>query len=374
MKILFLDHARTVVSGAEFRLLDLARALPAHAITPIVACDPASPLGARLDAAGVAHVPAVFPGLQSNRTLTHVAANGTGLVRVVAQLVRAVRTAGADVVHANTLLTRLPSILAGRLCRRPVIWHVRDVVVQPAWRRLYRTVGRLVDRVITVSDAVRTEFPHHPRMRTIYNGLALERYEADRDRARQWLGVDASMVVVGLAGALTPWKGHEIFLDAARLVSRRSSEPLLFVVAGGHLGDADRRAALERHAAALDLRDRVRFTGFCDDVPRLLSALDIAVTPSLRPDPLPGSVLEAMAVTRPVIASRIGGIPEIVDDGVTGVLVPPGDAHALADSLQRLIEAPARCADMGRAGRATIERRFRLDTSVRHLVEVYASL
>ena len=379
MRVLFLDHARTVISGAQFRLLDLAASLPAHGVTPIVACDPTSPLSLRLSSLGVEQVPVLFPDLHSNGTLRRLSGNMATLPLAVGQLCRAIKKTGADAVHINTLLPRLPGAVGARLCGCPVLWHVRDFVIQPVWCRLYRVVARIVDRIITVSNACQADFAGHPRMRTIYNGLDLKRYgghsDADRAAARRDLGVEDDTVVVGLVGLLTAWKGHEVLLDAARDLIAASSTPIAFVIAGGEPDrNSSRRLILERYAASLGIRNWVRFTGFREDIPLLLSALDIAVAPSSRPDPLPGSVLEAMASARPVVASRIGGIPEMVEDGSTGFLVEPGNRIELADRLAKLIDDPALRERMGKAGRAAVETKFTLDSCIRTLLEVYRGL
>ena len=214
MRVLYLDHAADRISGAEFRLLDLARRLPAHGVTPVVACAPGSPLDARLAALGVERVPVVFPNLHANGTVGKLAGNGRDLARTVRALRTAIRRQRIDLVHVNTLWPRLPGLLAGRWARRPVVWHIRDFVIQPAWRRLYRLAGPLVDRVLTVSDACHTELPGHPRMSTLPNGLDLKRYRGDRAAGRELLGVGAGDLAVGLCGELVPWKGHEVLLEA----------------------------------------------------------------------------------------------------------------------------------------------------------------
>lgn len=377
MKVLFLDQHRIGISGAQFRLLDLAATLPAHGITPIVACDPSSSLSDRLRALGVAQVAMVFPDLHSNGASKRLTYNIAELTHTSVRLCQAIRKTRAHVVHVNTLMPRLPGLLAARATRRPVIWHIRDFVVQPAWRRLYRALSPLVDRIIAVSDACRQEFAGHPRARTIYNGLDVDRYvvsdPAVRARLRRELLVAEDGVLIGVvAGTLTPWKGHEVFLDAAAQLVRASHPPMTFVIACDH--PAERLVALRERARALGIERCVRFTGFVTEVPALLAALDVAVVPSLARDPLPGAVIEAMAAGRPVVGSRVGGIPEMLEDGKSGFLIDPGDPMVLADRLTRLSESPELRDEMGRTGRATVESRFRLELSVQQLLEVYAGL
>jgi glycosyltransferase involved in cell wall biosynthesis len=375
MKVLFLDHARTVISGAEFRLLDLVSALPAHAVTPLVACDPASPLAARLRDLGVEQVPIIFPEIQANPTVSRLATNIAALIQTTLELCRQIRKNAVDVVHVNTLLPRLPGLFAAHLCRRPVVWHIRDFVIQPAWRRLYSALAPMVSSIVRVSDACRSEFPLHPRILTIYNGLDPKRYQLDRNAARREFGLDGATVAIGFVGLLAPWKGPELLLEAAGRLPLRALPQTLFLIVGGESPKAaGQRPRLERKAYQLGIADRTRFLGFTAEVPRLLAALDIVVAPSLRQDPFPGSVLEAMAAALPVVASRVGGIPEMVEDGRTGVLVEPGNADALAHGLAHLANSPELRRLMGVAGREVVESRFQLETSVRRLVELYAEL
>jgi glycosyltransferase involved in cell wall biosynthesis len=373
MRVLFLDHARSEVSGAEFRLLDLVEALPAHGIDPLVACDPASPLARRLGRAGATVLPAVFPSLQANGTPLRAAANAAGLVRCAAALRRHVHAHGIDVVHANTLLTRLPALLAARLTGRRVVWHVRDFVVQPRWRRLYARLARAVDVVVTVSRACRAEFPGHPRLVTVPNGIDAKRYDVERAAGRAALGLAPAAIAVGVVGLLEPWKGHDVFLEALARIARASALPVHAVVAGGESSKSPGRlGVLAARAEALGLPDRVHVLGFRDDVPVVLAGLDVAAVPSLRPDPLPGSVLEAMAARLPVIGARTGGIPEMVAEGVTGLLVRPGDVADLASAMLELAHRVGLRRLMGEAGRERVERDFALDAMVRRLAAVYA--
>jgi glycosyltransferase involved in cell wall biosynthesis len=203
----------------------------------------------------------------------------------------------------------------------------------------------------------------------------VKRYRADRDVARRELGFNDETVVIGLLGLFEPWKGHELLLDAATRPPLMTASKVRFLIAGDDSPKTvGQRQRLEERARQLGIGDRIQILGFIDDVPRRLAALDIAVAPSLRPDPLPGSVLEAMAAGLPVVASNTGGIPEMVDAGRTGFLVEPGNATALAETLARLAASAPLRAEMGRAGREVVESRFTIETSVRRLVEVYASL
>jgi glycosyltransferase involved in cell wall biosynthesis len=145
-----------------------------------------------------------------------------------------------------------------------------------------------------------------------------------------------------------------------------------FLIVGDSVSQAY-RDGLEAYAAALGLGQRVVFTGFRRDVPALLSAVSVSVLPSLS-EGLSNVVLEAMAAGVPVVATSVGGTPEIVDDGVTGLLVPPRDAGALADAISSLLTDPARRQTIGEAGRRRVEERFSLEAMVLATEQLYERL
>jgi glycosyltransferase involved in cell wall biosynthesis len=183
--------------------------------------------------------------------------------------------------------------------------------------------------------------------------------------------------VVGLIAHLTPWKGHELFLDIARAVLNSLGEAR-FVVVGGSVYDTDGHAGyartLARRAAALGLSDCVTFLGARHDIPEILAALDVLVHCPTAPEPLGRVLGEAMAVGRPVVAARCGGIPEIVDDGVTGFLVAPGDVRAFASAVIRLLADRALCDRLGEAGRGRVEEQFAVDAHVTAVLDTYRAL
>jgi glycosyltransferase involved in cell wall biosynthesis len=173
--------------------------------------------------------------------------------------------------------------------------------------------------------------------------------------------------VVLAVGHLSEVKGYPVFLEAAARLAPRLGD-VAFVALGGETTTPGYRAVLEARAAALGVAARVHFLGWRSDVARVMGAADVVVLPSLA-EGLPLAVLEAMACGRPVVASAVGGVPEAVVDGRTGLLVPPGDAGALAEAIQRVLEDPAAGRRMGAEGRRRLEAHFSLD---RVLGEVHA--
>jgi len=201
----------------------------------------------------------------------------------------------------------------------------------------------------------------------IYNGVDLARYDHTEPCCtfREQYGIEPDAVVVGVVARLEPEKGHPTLLQAWPAVLRAVPNAALLVV-----GEGSRYAELERLAASLRIAHRVVFTGRRDDVPSVTAALDVAVLPSYR-EAQGLSILEAMALSRPVVASRVGGIPEVIEDGVSGLLVPPRDPEALAGAIIRLLKDHPYADMIGRAGHDVVHERFCIGLMVRAVETIY---
>jgi glycosyltransferase involved in cell wall biosynthesis len=273
-----------------------------------------------------------------------------GLVRVAGRLAATSDLArDAALVHSNTSVT-LSGALAARRARVPHLWHVREIYTERAWPA-YRRLLRSADALACVSGAVRAQFPEaDPRARVLLDGLALPDAGPGRG-VRSDPGAPLTCLVLG---RLSSWKGQDVLLRAVARVPRAVA-----VVAGDAWPGQERHeAALRRLAAELGLAERARFVGFVTDPRPLYAGADVVVVPSTRPDPLPNAALEAAAAGCCVVASRHGGLPEIVRDGETGLLVAPGDPVDLAGALRRLADDPDLGRRLGSAARADVSRRF----------------
>jgi glycosyltransferase involved in cell wall biosynthesis len=248
------------------------------------------------------------------------------------------------------------------------------------WRRrayvlAERFTSPLADAIVAVSGAIAADLARRyrirgPRIVVVHNGIDAAAFVPRRSRASMLaeLGLRDGDRVIGLAGRMTPQKGHEFLLEAvARLAPRFPG--LRCVLAG----DGPLRAMLEARAAALGIADRCRFLGARVDVADVLSVLEVVTLPS-RSEGLPFALLEAMALGKPVVASTVGGNPEVVEDGRTGLLVPTADTAALADALARVLDRPNEAAAMGARGRVRVREHFTLTRTTRALEDLYLDL
>jgi len=279
------------------------------------------------------------------------------------RLARRLRSWRADVLHTHLSTASLLGSLAARLAGVPAIATVHGLNS--------KTCFQCADRLIAVSQAVKQHLTAQgvppDRIRVIYNGIDLPAdVHTPQPDLRQRVA-PASAVVFGTVGRLGPEKGHRYLLEAAAQLSRRAGLPPVHVLI---VGQGREEAPLRALAQRLGIGDRVTFAGFQREVWPYLAIMDVFVLPSLK-EGLSLSALEAMALGKPVVASRVGGTPEVVEDGETGMLVPPSDASALAEALASLVRSPEAMERMGRAGRQRVAERFGAERMASEIEEVY---
>ncbi len=218
---------------------------------------------------------------------------------------------------------------------------------------------------------IREEGLPREKVHVIYNGVDLERFSGvGRASARAELGLAHDAPVAVHVAQLRPEKGHDVLLDAAAIVAAKIPSVRFLLV-----GDGPLRATIEGRIRELHLERSVTLLGIRHDVPHVLAAADVALLPShARVETFPNSILEAMASGLPIVASRVGSLDEMVVDRVNGVLLPAGDARALADAVEELLLDPERARAMGRSARAWVAEHFTRDRAIRAREELFSSL
>ena len=297
------------------------------------------------------------------------------------ELRRLCRRERYTIVHTHNSKAGFLGRLAARLAGVPIIIHTVHGFAfherEPWWRRrlfiaLERLAARWCDQFICISQpliewAVAMRIVPRDRAVKIYSGIELAQFRQPADAAavRASWGWPDDALVIGEVAKLWPGKGHDTLLRAfARVRAQHPQARLVFV------GEGSERPALERLAQRLDVAADVRFLGFRRDVAALTHALDIAALPSLF-EGMGRAVLEAMACAKPVVASRVGGLVELIEDGVTGCLVPPNDVDALTAALERLLQEPSVRVRMGQAGVSRVTQQFDAGVMSDHILAVY---
>lgn len=383
IKVLFI-HIMSEIGGSDLSLVRLVEGLDKTKYAAIVALPADGPNVAKLRAAG-ARVE-ILPSM-----LKPTSRKGFGyrirfvfnFPRGVMALYSLIRRERVAIVHTNTI-HNLYGVLAARLAGVPHVWHFREIVWQSGLlRRLELWMARhLTARIVVTSDSIaemygpREKWPVH--LIKVPNGIETNRFmPGDGARVRQELNVRPDQALVGIVCRLDPWKGVETFLEAAALASIREPSAVFAVVGGPIIGQESYEVTLQRKARDLGISERVRFTSWRyqpSDMPALHRALDILVLASIEPEPFGLVVLEAMSTGKPVIATKHGGPLEIIEDGRSGDLVPPGDTVAMADAIVSLIGDPARRARVGALARERVIAHYSAEQYVAGIEAIYREL
>lgn len=380
-RLLFVDHASTV-GGGERSMLELARALDRQRFHVAFAVPGPGPLARGLAGAGESlyfykadpllldfHREAILPfSLGWWRQVAKVFAAARNLRGVIA-------AEHPDLIHTHSQKAHVFATLAAWGKGVPVIWHMRDVLLGRFARGIMDLLAAVaVRRVIAISQTVASQFKLARRkVAVVYNAVAEPR-PLDREaavRIRSGWAVPRDGRVVGCVGQMAPWKGQHIFVQAGTALAPAFPD-LYFVVVGSTLYGANEYGArLVRAVRRAGLAARFRFVGQQEDAGRAIGAFHVLVHTPVEPEPFGRVVVEAMARRVPVVASRSGGIPEIIEDGREGFLVEVGNPGAVAAATAFLLDDPQLAAEMGAQGRATYERRFTVERLCREVNLIY---
>lgn len=356
--------------GAEKQLFLLASSLDPKAFRSIVA---------QLGPSGTSGIPT---GPAGTATLLHVPVRRfygpAGIIQLY-RLCRLARQEGVDIIHTffeksevlGWLISRLAGIPRWVTSRRDLGFKRGDF-----YRKLFRWTARYCGRCIAVCRAVAEHACAEgslplEKIQVIYNGLDFSPYRTVKNTAdaKRDLGIPETAPVVGMIANMNfEIKGHDYFLAAAGLILAQVPDTVFVLV-----GDGPLRRRLEETASRMGVRDKVLFLGTRSDAPAILAAMDVSVLCSTS-EGMSNVILESMAAGKPVVATRVGGNPELVDDGVTGLLAPPADAGALAEAALSLLHDPARARIMGNAGRERVVREFTVEAMVRKHEQLYENM
>jgi glycosyltransferase involved in cell wall biosynthesis len=380
LKVLYVNHTAEV-SGAERSLLSLLAALP-DTVEPLVAT-PAGRLATEVERLGLptTRIPGTAGSLRLHPVQTPVAlgemAAAAGVVRLAARRHR------VDLIHANSIRAGIVLGLAGPSTS---VVHVRDclpagTVTTATMRLIAATSVALVANSRYTAESVRRAAPK-ACLEVVHNPVDLERWNPagiDREHARAGLGgVGERTVLMGVVAQLSPWKGQDTAIEALRILREEGIDAhLLLIGSAKFLARATRFdnegyvTRLRAMVAEMGLEDRVSWMGEREDVPELVRALDVLLLPSWE-EPFGRALIEAMAMNVPVVATNVGGPPEIVEDGREGYLVAPREPRAWARAVRRITDEPQRGGEMGRAGRQRAEAEFSVERHVDSMLDVYA--
>jgi len=345
--------------GQENRTLQESIGLKRLGVRVIIACQPDSRLYLMaaengIDARGVRMDNSISP-------------------HAILSLLRLIKDEGVDIVCTHSGKDSMLAAIAARLSRRrPKIVRTRHLALPITSRFTYSI---LPHKVVTVSEYVRKYLVNEKglaadKVISIPTGIDMERFNPDAATAalRDELGIPPDEAIVGTIAIMRRKKGHHTMLEAIPDVLKEFPKTI-FIFAG----DGPQRKNIESTISKLGISDNVRLLGLRKDVPQVLKGIDLFVLPTLE-EALGTSFIEAMAMGKPVIGTRVGGVSEVVKDGISGILVEPENPNALAEAIIYLLKDRDKREEMGRMGRRIVEEGYNLDIMVKRLYGLYSSL
>lgn len=362
-------YQNSKIGGIQQQILSIVREYDREKFNPIVCCfGPKMELGKEIEKAGID-----FVALNRKRY-------NKFSVGIIVDLYRLMKERNIHVLRTHKYRANLYGRIAGKLAGVPVIVAsehniYRNEKEKRFLRRITNKILSIVtDKMVTVSDAIRKDILRYDRfppskIMVLHNGVDTERFKPGtnyRDMRRQF-AISKDDVVIGFVGRLVINKGLNYLIEAVALLKKSFNVKLLIV------GDGSLMEELKKMAKNKGLEESVIFTGMRRDITDILSSIDIFVLSSIK-EGFPNSLLEAMAMGKPIVATAIGGIPEIIQHGANGLLVQSADIEGLAAAIKTIIDNPLMAQRIGRAARDFIEKNYSIDATVRKWETLYRQI
>jgi len=294
----------------------------------------------------------------------------------VFKLFRILREKKVDILHTYLFHANILGRIMGRLAKVPVIISSIRVMEKRRYHLwLDRLTNGMVDVETCVCEAVREYTLEKAGIRpdklvTIANGIDIGEYNLgmNLEEEKRKLSIESNYPVLGVVGRLHEQKGHVYLLEAMAVILEKYPKAVLLIVGDGHL-----KRKLEEACFKLHINEAVKFLGLRKDIKNLMALMDVFILPSLW-EGMPNVILEAMVLGKPIVATRVGGAEELIEDGVTGLLVPPFDEGALAKAIIDILTREDKGRELGETAKGEVERKFPLEAMVRKTEKLYRGL
>lgn len=277
-----------------------------------------------------------------------------------------------SIIHCNSPTTKYAfrSALIAKLLGIPFIWHVR-VAESAEWKE--RFIATLSSKIVVISDTVKEKFAwisNKDKVVKIHNAVDTEIFRPglNTESLLHEFDIKRGKKIIGIFSRLDPWKGHMLFFESASIIKDKIPNSIFLVVGEG---EEEYKNQLMSHVETLGLKNDIIFVGFRNDIPQLMNLCDVIVNPSIEPEPFGRTVIEAMACGKAVVATKMGGVVEVIKDNVTGILVSQINTSGLADPCIKLLENEGRAKEMGLMGRKRTEELFSALPITKKIEEIY---
>jgi len=304
--------------------------------------------------------------------------NGRFDIKTIFAIRKYVRTQNIEIIHSHGYKTNIYGLLATRFMNLPLVSTCHPWIETSLLMKIYAAIDKLCltqfDKVVAISDHIEKKLLSYgiskDRISIISNGVDINRFHKnfDRNRIAREMKLDPDSIIIGTIGRLSEEKGHIYLIEAIKRVREVNSNIILIFV-----GDGQLREMLQNKTAELGLQKHVRFLGIQRDIPKILSLIDIFVLPSLS-EGVPMVILEAMAAKKPIIATNVGAIPNILSHNETGIIVTPRDHNGIANAILALLKDPDKLADLGHKAYLKVNNKYSSKIMVKKYIEIYNDL
>lgn len=358
-------YPNSQTGGIQNQIISLLKVYDRETFTPYICCfGPKKEMGRMVENLGVDFI-------SFNRENYKTFSPG-----LLMNLYKLIKDRRIHIIRSHNYRANLYSLLAGRLAGVPVVASIHNVYTnkdKSLKRRLInQAILKMAPRLIAVSDAIKNDVVRYlgidpAKITVIYNGVDTVRFDPEKtfNDIREEFSIGREDILIGFIGRLVNFKGVEHLIKAVSLLKDEFGSMKLLIV-----GDGPVRDTLKAKAADSNIGGITRFTGKRADIPAILACIDILAIPSVGEEGFPNTLVEAMSMGKSVVATTVGGIPEVIDNGVTGLLIPPSDPTRLAAALKMLINNRELSLKMGRAARRVVTEKF----SVRATAEKWESI
>ncbi len=381
INILFIHANNYDIGGSDYCLFKLVAALDRNRFNPLVLLGLETEIIEKYREHGIPVKIITMNRVRKTKNLFYQLKFVSLFFPTVLKILSIIKKHQIDIAHSNDFLD-IHGPIAAKLAGVKSIQHDRLIMHRPAWIKkiLCAIIEKLNNRIVVVSDGVgRAMFSKnrrfHPKVITCYDWLDMDivGHCEGKGQFRKEIGVVEKHVLIGAIGRLEPWKGQHVFVKAAAQVVKCYPNARFVIVGGKVVGRNRERYEDDLRAIAsnLQLDGKLYFVGHRNDISNIMASIDIYVHCSVDPDPLPGVIMEAMEMGKPAIGPRAGGVPEVIDDGKTGLLYKPGDFQEMAKTICRLIASPELVRDYGVAGKQRALTVFNKEHLCRKMENVY---
>lgn len=364
--ILYL-HNESVMGGAEISLLNLVKRLNKELFIPHFVCSKEGPFIDELRKIKISPDFVQFPSIRWP--------NPVQICSTIRSLIDIIKKKQINLIHSNQPRSNLFGAIAAKIKTVPIVWHER--CLERGRFDSDNIFSFLPDRIICNSGAVKNRFTKGAKtatkIRTIINGVDLREFNPELNGSiiRKEFNIDEDEPIIGTIGRIDPEKGYECFLESARIILQDFKNVRFLVVGGAN--NPSLEGSLYEMSVEKGIDKKTIFTGFRRDIPQLLASMDVVVLPS-EIDACSRVLFESMAMRKPLVAANAGGTPEIVQDGITGLLVKPGDSSEMAKCIKKLLDDKYLAEQYGNAGRKRVEMMFTIERNIRETENVYLEL